>query len=319
MSYVHWIRRRLGSRKIFLVFSSIILTDEYGRFLLQYRTDFKVWGLPGGVLELDEDIRQCAYRELLEETGLSAGHLRLVGVYSHPRFDVVYPNGDQVQQYTICLTGSLTGGEMQADGVEGSDLAFFEAADLERLPLPIWYRAMLADVRRGGPPAFLPPFANGRIADQIAGLRPFVGTDRVIGVGATTAVLRDDGRLLMIQRADNGAWAFPAGYSDLGENAAYTAVRETREETGYHVIPERILGVYSSSAYHHTFANGDQIKNVGTFFLARLAGGEMQIDPEEVRAAEWVRLEDVLARTPPKLANLHQQALRCLDGGSFLD
>ncbi|MBK6325683.1 MAG: NUDIX domain-containing protein [Chloroflexi bacterium] len=31
----------------------------------------------------------------------------------------------------------------------------------------------------------------------------------------------------LVRRSDNGAWTFPAGYSDLGENVAHTAVRET--------------------------------------------------------------------------------------------
>lgn len=37
-------------------------------------------GFPGGRLELDESIEDCARRELLEETGLKAKSLRYVGV-----------------------------------------------------------------------------------------------------------------------------------------------------------------------------------------------------------------------------------------------
>ena len=57
MSYVKWIRQHVGSQKIFLVYATVILFDENGRFLLQHRTDFDVCGLPGGVLELNEDIQ----------------------------------------------------------------------------------------------------------------------------------------------------------------------------------------------------------------------------------------------------------------------
>ncbi|MCZ7667821.1 MAG: NUDIX domain-containing protein [Chloroflexi bacterium] len=66
--------------------------------------------------------------------------------------------------------------------------------------------------------------------DQIALMRRYVGHERIVAVGASSAVRRDDGRFLMIQRADDGAWTFPAGYSDIGENAAQTAVRETFEK-----------------------------------------------------------------------------------------
>jgi len=52
MDYVQWIRQRVGRRKIFLAFGTVILRDGYGRILLQKRADFDFWGLPGGALEL---------------------------------------------------------------------------------------------------------------------------------------------------------------------------------------------------------------------------------------------------------------------------
>lgn len=320
MSYVKWIRDYVGSQKIFLVYATVILVDDNGRFLMQYRTDFDVWGLPGGVLEMDEDIRQCAHRELIEETGLLVGQFRLVGVYTHPRFDVKYPNGDQVQQYTICLTGRLNGGEMQPDGVETSKQAFFSLAEVEKLSIFPWYRAMLRDAVGGSLPVFTLPFSNGSFQDQIASMRQFVGHERIIAVGATTAVYREDGCFLMIQRADNGMWVFPAGYADLGENAAQTAVRETYEETGYHVVPERILAIYSSDQYHYTFPNGDQVKNVGTLFLSRLLGGTPQMQTSEVRDIAWLTKEEVIQRSSPMLRRLHEEALKCLDNDAcFID
>lgn len=40
------------------------------------------WSLPSGFQEWEEDIADCARRELAEETGLAAGPLTLLGVYS---------------------------------------------------------------------------------------------------------------------------------------------------------------------------------------------------------------------------------------------
>ena len=73
-----------------------------------------------------EDILTCARRELFEEAGLTAGKLSLVGVYSEPHFDSVYPNGDQAQQYTICFQGQVNGGELRADGIESMAVKFFK-------------------------------------------------------------------------------------------------------------------------------------------------------------------------------------------------
>ena len=48
MAYIEWLREKVGRRKVFLVFGTVVLRDENGRILLQRRTDFSFWGLPGG-------------------------------------------------------------------------------------------------------------------------------------------------------------------------------------------------------------------------------------------------------------------------------
>ncbi len=318
MSYVNWIRSKVGVRKIFLVYATVIVVDENGRFLLQHRTDFDFWGLPGGVLELDEDIETCARRELLEETGLTVGDLSLVGVYTDPKFDVVYPNGDAVQQFTICFVGQMNGGRLQSDGVETTEHRFVEVAETAVYPMPIWYRAMLHDWQAGQMPAFLPPFANGQIVDQVQNVRPFIGTAPLIAVGASAVVQRDDGKILMVQRRDTGTWALPAGYADLGENVANTAVREVLEETGYHIQVERLLGIYSNSQFHYTFENGDQVKNVGVVFKASLTGGVGSPDLDEIMALAWLPPDAVLARVSDYTRPLAEQYVRHLEDGVFV-
>lgn len=45
------------------------------------------WALPGGFLEIDEDLPQCAARELREETGIDGVALREVGAFGRPGRD----------------------------------------------------------------------------------------------------------------------------------------------------------------------------------------------------------------------------------------
>lgn len=45
------------------------------------------WALPGGFLEMDEDIAQCAQRELTEETGLTNITLNQLGCFGQPDRD----------------------------------------------------------------------------------------------------------------------------------------------------------------------------------------------------------------------------------------
>lgn len=318
MSYIEWLRERVGQRKVFLVFGTVVLQDEYGRILLQRRTDFTFWGLPGGVMELGEDVETCARRELLEETSLTAGSLRLVGVYTDPKYDVTYPNGDQVQQFTVCLTGQRVGGTMQPDGHETSEQAFFAPEAVAQMDLPLWYADMVRDTLAGGAPIFAPPFAAAKTTDQIKQVRPFISHDPLIAVGASVIVVDADGRILTIQRQDNKAWAFPAGYCDLGENVAQTAVRETFEETGLHVVVERLLGVDSGPTFNHTHANGDQVQDVGAVFRARIVGGELRRAEAEVVALRWAKPEQMLNGSWLSRRPFVTTILQHLDRGSFV-
>lgn len=60
------------------------------------------------------------------------------------------------------------------------------------------------------------------------------------------AIINDDGRILLVQRADNLKWAMPGGVAEVGETAAEAVVREAREETGVLSEPVALVGVYDS-------------------------------------------------------------------------
>lgn len=75
-------------------------------------------------------------------------------------------------------------------------------------------------------------------------------------VGCSVAAFDRDGRVALIRRADNGRWALPGGYAEVGSSPSETALRELREETGFEAEIERLVGVYdnrrfgSQAAYH---------------------------------------------------------------------
>ena len=76
---------------------TLVPVDDQNRvwFVRQYRhaAEEVLLELPAGMVEPGELLLDCARRELLEETGLTAGELSLVGVYTDPRYDTTYPNG----------------------------------------------------------------------------------------------------------------------------------------------------------------------------------------------------------------------------------
>jgi ADP-ribose pyrophosphatase YjhB (NUDIX family) len=65
--------------------------------------------------------------------------------------------------------------------------------------------------------------------------------------GTSIIPILPDGRIVLIQRRDNGLWALPGGIVDWGEDIATAVKRELKEETGLEVVEiRRLVGVYSA-------------------------------------------------------------------------
>ena len=84
--------------------------------------------------------------------------------------------------------------------------------------------------------------------------RSVLGLAREIGrhilrrpvVGLAVAARTDDGRWLLVRRADTGTWALPGGTVEWGETLRSTFDRELEEEAGVTgAVFERVVGVYS--------------------------------------------------------------------------
>ncbi|MGW7460350.1 NUDIX hydrolase [Streptomyces sp. NPDC054797] len=67
-------------------------------------------------------------------------------------------------------------------------------------------------------------------------------------VSVAGAVLREDGRLLAIRRADNGTWELPGGVLELTESPEAGVRREVLEETGIEVEVDELTGVYKNTS-----------------------------------------------------------------------
>ena len=131
--YVQWIRERVGKEKIILNGSAGLVRDEQGRVLLQKRRDNGLWGFPGGIQELGESAADTVRREFFEEVGLQVEPKRLIGIYSSPEFDLVHPNGDQVQIFVSFFECDVVGGELRAQEEEVLDMGWFSLDDLPPL------------------------------------------------------------------------------------------------------------------------------------------------------------------------------------------
>ncbi|NJP41029.1 NUDIX domain-containing protein [Oscillospiraceae bacterium HV4-5-C5C] len=135
MGYIMDLRKLLGHRPLLQCGASVIAEDSRGRILLQQRQDNGIWAYAGGSVELDETVEEAARREFFEETGLQAGQLELLGVFSSPRMHFVYPNGDEVSNIDLVYICRDWQGQLQNDPAEVIKLGFFMP---DALPQPIF-------------------------------------------------------------------------------------------------------------------------------------------------------------------------------------
>ena len=112
-------------------------------------------------------------------------------------------------------------------------------------------------------------------------------------VPAVTVAVRDEnGRLLLIQRSDNGLWAMPGGALEVGETVAHAAAREVLEETGIAVEINGVVGIYSDPKHVIAYDDGEVRQQFAICLSARPLKGTLQTSSETVKV-RWVDAQDL--------------------------
>lgn len=115
-----------------------------------------------------------------------------------------------------------------------------------------------------------------------------MGTTPKHSVSVAGIVVRDDGRVLVIRRDDNGHWEAPGGVLELDETFESGVRREVLEETGLEVTVERLTGVYKNLTHGI----------VALVYRCRPTVGEPHAT-EEAREIRWMTTEEVQAAMVP--------------------
>ncbi len=131
MDYVKYIRSLVGNHKIIMNAGAVIIYNENNEILLQHRGDDGFWGLPGGIMELDELPVETAVREAKEETGYDIKITGYLGDFHN--FDKQWPNGDRAHIICFIYKGIITGGTMVIDQKETMDLKWYHKDNLPEI------------------------------------------------------------------------------------------------------------------------------------------------------------------------------------------
>ena len=89
---------------------------------------------------------------------------------------------------------------------------------------------------------------------------------------AVGVVLPHEGGIVLVRRKYEpraGMWSLPAGFMEYGEGPQETARREVREETGFEIDLDHLLGAYRG-------ADDPRVRVVLMVYLGRVVGGQAQ-------------------------------------------
>ena len=149
--------------------------------------------------------------------------------------------------------------------------------------------------------------------DFVLDLREKIGHDLLWLSGVSAVVVRPVAggapgaeEVLLVRRADNGAWTPVTGIIDPGEEPAVAGAREVLEETEVVAVAERLAWVHALPPM--TYANGDRSQYLDLTFRFRWVSGEPGPGDGENSDARWFPLDAL----PEMSAEMHARIAHAL-------
>ncbi|MGI4984126.1 MAG: NUDIX domain-containing protein [Janthinobacterium lividum] len=136
MSYMGWLRTRVGDERILSPSVGAVIHDDAGRLLLQEKSSGEAWSLPAGGIELGESPQEAIAREVMEETGYAISIHAILGVFGGQAFRYTYPSGDRVEYVVTLFQCRITGGAGVPSDDETKSTRYFAREDMPGLALP---------------------------------------------------------------------------------------------------------------------------------------------------------------------------------------
>ncbi|WCO67813.1 NUDIX hydrolase N-terminal domain-containing protein [Iamia majanohamensis] len=135
-----------------------------------------------------------------------------------------------------------------------------------------------------------------------------------VAVGAVVG--DDEGRLLLIQRADSGVWLYPTGWADIGYSPAEVARKEVHEETGIECEVERLIACFDGLRLGFS-----RVPLYSLVFHCRATGGSLVPHPLETRDVGWFGPDELPDPTAgaDRWADMAFAAIRGDDVGAWFD
>ena len=114
---------------------------------------------------------------------------------------------------------------------------------------------------------------------------------KVVGV-----YIEKDNKVLMVQEKGQswGLWSIPLGHVNSRESLEESAIRETREETGYDIKIIRKLESKLIAGLEYKGGEEDNNKEIElNFFEGKIIGGELKINKKDLLDVKWFYKDDI--------------------------
>lgn len=130
------------------------------------------------------------------------------------------------------------------------------------------------------------------MSDYISYIRSKVGNEIIILNFAGACISNEKGELLLQKRSQyEELWGLPGGAIEVGESVAEAAIREVKEETGFEIKLNHLIGVYSK--YFTKYPNGDEAQTICHLFDGSIIGGSISLDNQETFDLRFFKSNDI--------------------------
>lgn len=120
------------------------------------------------------------------------------------------------------------------------------------------------------------------------------------------AAVINEGKILLVHEKSDNLWAMPGGWADVGDTPSEVVIRETKEESGFDVLPEKVIGVFDANRSGRPLEFFHAFKIV---FICKLIGGTAQ-PSDETYGADFFNLDHLPPLSPNRTNQKHLMEIK---------